>query len=50
MTDNFQMNINIPLDEEGMLGRECPECKILFEIEGEVENESALQIRQDVRH
>ena len=32
MNDNIKISINIPLDEEGMLGRECNECKRYFKL------------------
>jgi len=32
MSDNIQISINIPLDDEGMLGRECLKCKRYFKL------------------
>jgi hypothetical protein len=32
MNDSFQMTIEIPPDEHGMVGRECPECKEYFKL------------------
>jgi len=32
MSDNMQISINIPLDDEGMIGRECLKCKKYFKL------------------
>ena len=32
MSDNFEISVSIPIDEEGMLGRECLECEDYFKI------------------
>lgn len=32
MSDNIQISINIPIDDEGMIGRECLKCKRYFKI------------------
>lgn len=32
MSDNIKISINIPLDENGMIGRECLECEKYFEL------------------
>lgn len=32
MGDNIKLNINIPLDDNGMMGRECLECKKYFKL------------------
>jgi len=32
MSENIQISINIPLDDEGMIGRECLKCKRYFKL------------------
>lgn len=32
MSDNIKIEVNIPPDEKGMVGRECPECKLYFKV------------------
>jgi len=32
MSDNFEISVGIPVDEDGMLGRECLECEEYFKI------------------
>ena len=32
MEDNIEMKIDITLDDQGMIGRECPECKNYFKL------------------
>ncbi|MFE7269380.1 hypothetical protein [Streptomyces sp. NPDC057623] len=27
---SYEMQVSIPLDDEGFLGRQCPECSLLF--------------------
>jgi len=32
MSDQITMTITLPTDDEGMIGRECPECKEYFKV------------------
>lgn len=32
---SYEMRVSIPLDEEGFLGRQCPECSMLFRMDAE---------------
>lgn len=34
-TDSYQMKVSIPLDEDGFLGRQCPDCELLFRMDAE---------------
>ncbi|MFJ8062960.1 hypothetical protein [Streptomyces sp. NPDC096142] len=33
--DEFQIDVSMPLDEDGYLGRQCPECSMSFRMNGE---------------
>jgi len=33
--DDFQVDVSMPLDEDGYLGRQCPECSMSFRMNGE---------------
>lgn len=33
--DRFEMRVSVPTDEDGFFGRECPECSMIFRIDGD---------------